>query len=164
VYDLRTFVVQCRDCNEDVVFKQAASTTAEPVMLGPIQLRCGACCTTHVYARDRSRRALAHLLVPGVSASRLGGPAHARRHHGASISSLIPSVKYRRCSPKARFAMLEMLTVRAPLPLQRTPEGLFSPCDRRNMKARRRNRVSEPDPSKEGPVSKGTGLQILQSP
>jgi hypothetical protein len=28
------------------------------------------------------------------------------------------------------------------------------------MKARRRNRVSEPDPSKEGPVSKGTGLLV----
>ena len=32
--------------------------------------------------------------------------------------------------------------------------------NRRNVKVRRRNRVSEPDPSKEGPVSKGTGLQI----
>jgi hypothetical protein len=48
--NLRTFVVQCRDCDEDVVFKQAASTTAEHVMLRPVQLRCGACCTTHVYA------------------------------------------------------------------------------------------------------------------
>ena len=44
--------------------------------------------------------------------------------------------------------------------LQCTAEGLFSSCDRRNMKTRRRNRVSEPDPSKEGPVSKETGLSV----
>jgi len=32
------------------------------------------------------------------------------RHSGASISSLIPSVSCRRCSPNAPFARLEMLT------------------------------------------------------
>jgi hypothetical protein len=32
------------------------------------------------------------------------------RHPGASISSLIPSVSSRRCSPNAPFAKLEMLT------------------------------------------------------
>ena len=47
-----------------------------------------------------------------------------------------------------------------PTTLQCTAKGLSAPCDRRNMKARRRNRVSEPDPSKEGPVSKGIGLLV----
>jgi hypothetical protein len=32
------------------------------------------------------------------------------RHPGASISSLIPSLSCRRCSPHAPFAKLEMLT------------------------------------------------------
>ena len=32
------------------------------------------------------------------------------RHPGAAISSIIPSVSCRRCSPNARFAKLEMLT------------------------------------------------------
>jgi hypothetical protein len=32
------------------------------------------------------------------------------RHPGASISSLIPSISCRRCSPNAPFAKLEMLT------------------------------------------------------
>jgi hypothetical protein len=32
------------------------------------------------------------------------------RHPGASISSLIPAVSCRRCSPNAPFAKLEMLT------------------------------------------------------
>jgi hypothetical protein len=32
------------------------------------------------------------------------------RHPGASISSLIPSVSCRRCSPNAPFTKLEMLT------------------------------------------------------
>jgi hypothetical protein len=36
------------------------------------------------------------------------------RHRGASISSLIPSVSCRRCSPNAPFAQLEMLTEERP--------------------------------------------------
>jgi len=36
------------------------------------------------------------------------------RHPGASISSLIPSVSCRRCSPHAPFAKLEMLTAERP--------------------------------------------------
>ena len=36
------------------------------------------------------------------------------RHPGASISSLIPSVRGRRCSPNAPFAKLEMLTAEKP--------------------------------------------------
>jgi hypothetical protein len=36
------------------------------------------------------------------------------RHPGASISSLIPSVSCRRCSPNAPFARLEMLTAERP--------------------------------------------------
>jgi hypothetical protein len=36
------------------------------------------------------------------------------RHPGAAISSLIPSVLCRRCSPNAPFATLEMLTVERP--------------------------------------------------
>jgi uncharacterized membrane protein YqiK len=37
------------------------------------------------------------------------------RHSGGSISSLIPSVSCRRCSPNAPFARLEQLSARAPL-------------------------------------------------
>ena len=36
------------------------------------------------------------------------------RHPGASISSLIPSLSCRRCSPHAPFAKLEMLTAERP--------------------------------------------------
>jgi len=36
------------------------------------------------------------------------------RHPGAAISSLIPSVSCRRCSPNAPFARLEMLTAERP--------------------------------------------------
>jgi hypothetical protein len=36
------------------------------------------------------------------------------RHPGASISSLIPSISCRRCSPNAPFAKLEMLTAERP--------------------------------------------------
>ena len=36
------------------------------------------------------------------------------RHPGASISSLIPSLSCRRCSPNAPFARLEMLTAERP--------------------------------------------------
>src|SRR5262245_53303434 len=36
------------------------------------------------------------------------------RHPGAAISSLIPSVSCRRCSPHAPFAKLEMLTAQRP--------------------------------------------------
>jgi hypothetical protein len=36
------------------------------------------------------------------------------RHPGASISSLIPSLPCRRCSPHAPFAKLEMLTAERP--------------------------------------------------
>ena len=36
------------------------------------------------------------------------------RHPGASISSLIPSVSCRRCSPNAPFARLEMLSAERP--------------------------------------------------
>ena len=36
------------------------------------------------------------------------------RHPGASISSLIPSLSCRRCSPNAPFAKLEMLTAEPP--------------------------------------------------
>jgi hypothetical protein len=36
------------------------------------------------------------------------------RHQGASISSLIPSVSCRWCSPHAPFAKLEMLTAEGP--------------------------------------------------
>jgi hypothetical protein len=36
------------------------------------------------------------------------------RHPGAAISSLIPSVSCRRCSPNAPFARLEMLTSERP--------------------------------------------------
>jgi hypothetical protein len=36
------------------------------------------------------------------------------RHHGAAISSLIPSVSCRRCSPNAPFARLETLTAERP--------------------------------------------------
>jgi hypothetical protein len=36
------------------------------------------------------------------------------RHPGAAISSLIPSVSCRRCSPNAPFAKLKMLTVERP--------------------------------------------------
>jgi hypothetical protein len=36
------------------------------------------------------------------------------RHPGASISSLIPSLSCRRCSPNAPFAKLEMLTIEKP--------------------------------------------------
>jgi hypothetical protein len=36
------------------------------------------------------------------------------RHPGASISSLIPSVSCRRCSPNTPFARLEMLTAERP--------------------------------------------------
>jgi hypothetical protein len=36
------------------------------------------------------------------------------RHPGAAISSLIPSISCRRCSPNAPFAKLEMLTAERP--------------------------------------------------
>jgi hypothetical protein len=36
------------------------------------------------------------------------------RHPGAAISSLIPLVSCRRCSPNAPFARLEMLTIERP--------------------------------------------------
>ncbi len=36
------------------------------------------------------------------------------RHQGAAISSLIPSLSCRRCSPHAPFAKLEMLTAQRP--------------------------------------------------
>jgi hypothetical protein len=36
------------------------------------------------------------------------------RHPGASISSLIPSLSCRKCSPHAPFAKLEMLTAERP--------------------------------------------------
>jgi hypothetical protein len=36
------------------------------------------------------------------------------RHQGAAISSVIPSVSCRRCSPNAPFARLEMLTAERP--------------------------------------------------
>jgi hypothetical protein len=36
------------------------------------------------------------------------------RHRGASISSLIPSVSCRHCSPNAPFTRLEMLTAERP--------------------------------------------------
>jgi len=36
------------------------------------------------------------------------------RHPGASISSLIPSLSCRRCSPNAPFVRLEMLTAERP--------------------------------------------------
>jgi hypothetical protein len=36
------------------------------------------------------------------------------RHPGAAISSLIPSLPCRRCSPDAPFAKLEMLTAERP--------------------------------------------------
>ena len=36
------------------------------------------------------------------------------RHPGTSISSLIPSISCRRCSPNAPFAKLEMLTAHRP--------------------------------------------------
>jgi hypothetical protein len=36
------------------------------------------------------------------------------RHPGAAVSSLIPSVSCRRCSPNAPFARLEMLTAERP--------------------------------------------------
>jgi hypothetical protein len=36
------------------------------------------------------------------------------RHPGTSISSLIPSISCRRCSPNAPFAKLEMLTAEQP--------------------------------------------------
>jgi hypothetical protein len=36
------------------------------------------------------------------------------RHRGAAISSLIPSLSCRRCSPHAPFAKLEMLTAEKP--------------------------------------------------
>jgi hypothetical protein len=36
------------------------------------------------------------------------------RHPGATVSSLIPSVSCRRCSPNALFARLEMLTAKRP--------------------------------------------------
>jgi hypothetical protein len=39
---------------------------------------------------------------------------NADRHLGASISSLVPSVSCRRCSPNALFAKLEMLTAEQP--------------------------------------------------
>ena len=35
---------------------------------------------------------------------------------------------------------------------------------RRSISIRRRNRVAKPDPSKEGPVSKGTGLYVYAAP
>jgi hypothetical protein len=44
------------------------------------------------------------------------------------------------------------------LTLHCAASGLSSRYGGRIMEARRRNRVSKPDPSKEGPVSKGTGL------
>jgi hypothetical protein len=48
---MKTFVVQCRDCNEDVVFGQLiVSTGIECGPLWPVQLRCRNCFTTHVYA------------------------------------------------------------------------------------------------------------------
>lgn len=36
------------------------------------------------------------------------------RHPGASISSLIPSLSCRRCSPNAPFVRLEMLSAERP--------------------------------------------------
>ena len=50
----------------------------------------------------------------GVAQTGPAGSAGTRvltvRHPGAAISSLIPSVSCRRCSPNAPFARLEMLT------------------------------------------------------
>ena len=64
--------------------------------------------------RHRSRLAVAH-----VSCASCGqfGSVDLRildRHPGAAISSLIPSVSCRRCSPNAPFAKLEMLTAERP--------------------------------------------------
>ena len=53
---------------------------------------------------------LAELLLSCLRTIWLSGPTHARRHPSAAISSLVPSVSCRRCSPNAPFAKLEMLT------------------------------------------------------
>jgi hypothetical protein len=46
----RTFVVQCRTCNEDVVFAQAVgSINAEAETLRSTDLRCRKCGVSHVY-------------------------------------------------------------------------------------------------------------------
>jgi hypothetical protein len=62
----------------------------------------------------RGRRPVAHVVLPGLRAIRLGRPAHSDRHPGGAISSLIPSLSSRRCSPNAPFARLEMLTAERP--------------------------------------------------
>ena len=51
--------------------------------------------------------------LAGLLKSARGGVA-AGAETGASISSLIPSVSCRRCSPNAPFAKLEMLTAERP--------------------------------------------------
>jgi hypothetical protein len=72
------------------------------------------CCPAPAAGSNYRRRApMAQLFVPRLRSVGLGRSARARhRHPSAAISSLIPSVSCRRCSPNAPFARLEMLTAR----------------------------------------------------
>jgi hypothetical protein len=45
-----TFVVQCAQCNEDIVFRQAHRTNAVGIRtLSAMRLTCSACSSMHVY-------------------------------------------------------------------------------------------------------------------
>jgi hypothetical protein len=74
-------------------------------------VRCG---FTRLSARPSLLGCRGCHLLPGLRAIRLGDLRTLDRHPGGSISSLIPSLSCRRCSPNAPFAGLEMLTAERP--------------------------------------------------
>ena len=65
-------------------------------------------------------------------------------------------------SPNAPFARLEMLTAERPRRCGAQQVDCSLSVVGATLRPRRRNRVSKPDPSKEGPVSKGTGLSSFR--
>jgi hypothetical protein len=74
----------------------------------------GLCGLSDNWSSDQSRAALAVVFL--TACGQLGSVDRRAldRHPGAAISSLIPSVSCRRCSPNAPFARLEMLTADRP--------------------------------------------------
>jgi hypothetical protein len=63
----------------------------------------------------RGRAAVAHVVLPGLRTKYASVDLRTLdRHPSGAISSLIPSLSCRRCSPNAPFARFEMLTAERP--------------------------------------------------
>ena len=93
-------------------------------------------------------------------------PAHSPHVVGASISSLIPSLSCRRCSPNAPFAKLEMLSTGAAVRLA-PPEngGTRHPGSRARRRSTQRKRRSMLSPSaRRSPRRKGWDPECPSSP